>query len=158
MDLGIEKVDILKSMTERKQSLYREMVEAGEVLAFPFANELLSALRQRQYRSWVVTGASRRSANAALTRLGLLDFFEGMVTGDETERTKPAPDLYLRCLQNHNIDSTSAVAIEDALPGIQSARAAGLKVMAVNNVELSHLPEYVGTLKDLHDMWLLNNV
>ncbi len=157
-DLGINDVDILSSMTEKKQSLYRQMVENGEVLAFPFAKELLTALSRSQYRSWVVTGASRRSADAALTRLGLRDFFEGIVTGDETERSKPAPDLYLKCLEDNAIQPICAIAIEDALPGIQSARAAGLSVMAVNNAELSHLPEYVGTLKDLHDMWLLKNV
>jgi HAD superfamily hydrolase (TIGR01509 family) len=158
IDLGINDGQILSSMTEKKQSLYRQMVENGEVLAFPFAKELLAALQHRKYRSWVVTGASRRSAEAALSRLQLLDFFEGLITGDESERTKPAPDLYLKCLEDHAIETSSAIAIEDALPGIQSARAAGLSVMAVNNAELSHLPEYVGTLKDLHDIWLLNNV
>lgn len=158
VDLGIADLEVLSKMTERKQSLYRQMVEIGEVIAFPFAKELLTALSRSQYRSWVVTGASRRSADAALTRLGLRDFFEGMVTGDETERSKPAPDLYLKCLEDNAIEPICAIAIEDALPGIQSARAAGLSVMAVNNAELSHLPEYVGTLKDLHDMWLLKNV
>lgn len=158
IDLGISNGDILSKMTEKKQSRYRQMVENGEVLAFPYALELLTALRHNKFRSWVVTGASRRSAETALTRLGLLDFFEALVTGDETERTKPAPDLYLKCLQSHLIEASCAIAIEDALPGIQSAMAAGLSVMAVNNAELSHLPEYVGTLKDLHDNWLLNNV
>lgn len=158
MELGIEDAGVLSSMTEKKQSLYRQMVEDGEVLAFPYACELLTTLRDNKFRSWVVTGASRRSAETALTRLGLLDFFEGLITGDESPRTKPAPDLYLKCLHSQAIEASCAIAIEDALPGIQSARAAGLSVMAVNNTELSHLPEYVGTLKDLHDIWLLNNV
>lgn len=154
-DVGIDDFDNLSKMTEKKQALYREMVENGEVVAFPHTQELLVALRHNNLRSWVVTGASRRSAETALTRLGILEFFEGLITGDESARSKPTPDLYLKCLKDHLIEPAHAIAVEDALPGIQSARAAGLNVIAVNNTELSHLPEYVGTLKDLHNVWLL---
>ncbi len=80
---------------------------------------------------------------------------EALITGDESKRSKPAPDLYLKCLADYALDQRQALAIEDALPGIQSAKAAGLNVLAVNNPELSNLPEYVGTLKDLHDICLL---
>lgn len=154
-DLGVDDSRLLKLMTENKQSLYRQMVEDGEVIAFPFAEQLLNVLRSKGHRAWVVTGASRRSAEAALSRLGLISYFEALVTGDEAPRTKPAPDLYLKCLSDHSISPESALALEDALPGIQSAKAAGLNVVAVNNPELSHLSEYVGTLKEWHDNWLM---
>lgn len=153
--LGIFDADLLTLMTQRKQALYRQMVEAGEVNAFTGAEDLLQALQSRGHRAWLVTGASRRSAESALAKLGLINYFEALITGDQTPKTKPAPDLYLKCLADHSIDPDSAVALEDALPGIQSAQAAGLTVLAVNNSELSHLPEFVGSLKDLLDTWLL---
>ena len=153
--LGIVEGEQLSTMTIKKQETYRRMVDDGEVVAFPSARELLQSLKDRGHRSWVVTGASRRSAEASLSRLEFLHFFEALIAGDETGKTKPAPDLYLKCIADHGLDTRQALAIEDALPGIQSARAAGLNVVAVNNPELSHLPEYVGTLQDLHEIWLL---
>ncbi len=57
-DLGIDDSRLLKLMTESKQNLYRQMVEDGEVIAFPFAEQVLSALRSRGHRVWVVTGAT----------------------------------------------------------------------------------------------------
>lgn len=152
--LGVTDANLLSMMTQRKQSFYRQMVEDGEVTAFPGARELLLSLRKQGHRAWIVTGASRHSAESALSKLGLLDYFEALITAEQTARTKPAPDLYLRCLADHSIEPASAIALEDALAGIQSAQAAGLKVVAVNNIELSHLPEFVGSLKDLHDTWL----
>ncbi|HIA51683.1 MAG TPA: HAD family hydrolase [Candidatus Melainabacteria bacterium] len=152
--LGVNDVSLLKLMTENKQRLYRQMVEDGEVVAFPGAEELLSALRSGGHRLWVVTAASRHSAESALSKLGLISYFEALITGDEASKTKPAPDLYLKCLTDHSIQPRTALALEDALTGIQSAQAAGLNVLAVNNTELSHLPEFVGSLKDLHEAWL----
>lgn len=152
--LGVSDANLLGVMTQRKQSLYRQMVEDGEVAAFPGAHELLLGLRKQGHRAWIVTGASRHSAESALSKLGLLDYFEALITADQTVRTKPAPDLYLKCLKDHSIEAARAIALEDALAGIQSAQAAGLNFVAVNNIELSHLPEFVGSLKDLHDTWL----
>lgn len=152
--LGVDDSMLLKLMTDRKQSLYRQMVESGEVTAFPGAETLLDSLRRQGHRAWVVTGASRKSAESALQKLGLISYFEALITGDQTPKTKPAPDLYLKCLADYSITSANAIALEDALPGIKSAKAAGLKVFAVNNKELSHLPEYIGSLQNLHDMWL----
>ena len=152
--LGITDAGLLNVMTQRKQSMYRQMVEDGEVVAFPGARELLASLRKEGHRAWIVTGASRHSAESALSKLRLIEYFEALVTGDQAAKTKPAPDLYLKCLADHSIAPASAIALEDALAGIQSAQAAGLRVAAVNNIELSHLPEFVGSLVDLHDTWL----
>ncbi len=155
-ELGIDQTDIVVKLTSKKQSLYREMIENGEVAAFPSALEFLSDLRESGRRICLVTGASRRSAEASLTKLGMIQYFEGLVTGDEIEKTKPAPDLYLKCLSEYKINPSDALVIEDSLLGVQAAQAAGLSVMAVNDSEMSLLPEFVGTLKELHNAWLQN--
>lgn len=152
--LGIAQDEQLAALTLKKQETYRKMVDDGEVVAFPHARELLQSLKDQGHRSWVVTGASRRSAEASLSKLEFMHFFEGLIAGDEIGKTKPAPDLYLKCIANHGLDRRQALAIEDALPGIQSAKAAGLNVVAVNNPELSHLVEYVGSLQDFHEICL----
>ena len=57
---------------------------------------------------------------------GLLDAFRFIVAAGDTERTKPAPDPYLRAAELHGVAPAACVAIEDSHWGLQSARAAGM--------------------------------
>lgn len=153
--LGVEDEETLGHLTRKKQQTYRQMIENGDIPAIPFALEVLQTVKEHGHRAWIVTGASRLSAERVLAKLGMRQYFEALITADDSPKSKPAPDLYLKCLDNHAIDRTTAIAIEDALLGIQSANAAGLKAIAVNNSELAHMPEYVGTLKDLLERLLV---
>jgi HAD superfamily hydrolase (TIGR01509 family) len=146
---GIEDGLLLSELTEAKQQSYRELVESGAVPMMPNALELLRTLRGRGRRLFLVTGGSARSTRSVLGRHGIHDWFERIVTADDVANGKPAPDCWLECLAVARIHPARAVAIEDALSGIESARAAGLACMAVNNPELAALPEYAGTLADL---------
>jgi putative hydrolase of the HAD superfamily len=55
-----------------------------------------------------------------LGELGLLNYFKVIITGDDVEKVKPAPDLYVKAIEILNIHSTEAVAFEDSLNGLQS--------------------------------------
>jgi HAD superfamily hydrolase (TIGR01509 family) len=146
--LGVDDglVDVL---TEAKQHSYREQVEAGRVVLLPFAREVLRFLSDRGSRLFLVTGGSKRSTEAVLAGLGIASWFEQIVTADDVANGKPAPDCWLACMERAAIAPSSALAVEDALSGIQSARAAGLDSIAINNPELAELPEYAGTLEDI---------
>ena len=46
---------------------------------------------------------------------------------------KPAPDMYLKCVQTLDVNPAAAVALEDSEPGSRAAKNAGLKVVAIPN-------------------------
>ncbi|MEU7019312.1 HAD family phosphatase [Streptomyces sp. NPDC046203] len=66
-----------------------------------------------------------------LRRLGLLGSFAFLVTGDDSGRHKPAPDLYLLALARAGVAAGDALAVEDSPLGVRAARAAGLRCVAV---------------------------
>ncbi|MFD7966950.1 HAD family hydrolase [Streptomyces zaomyceticus] len=66
-----------------------------------------------------------------LRRLGLRRHFAFLVTGDDTDRHKPEPDLYLLALERAGVDAGGALAVEDSPRGVRAARAAGLRCVAV---------------------------
>lgn len=82
-------------------------------------------------------GAAIVSSGAAgwveehLRRLGLRRYFDFLVTGDDTARHKPAPDLYLLALERAGVGAGDALAVEDSPRGVEAARAAGLRCVAV---------------------------
>src|SRR5256886_10580093 len=69
---------------------------ANRVGLFPSAKEVLEELRQMNLRLALATSSVSASARPFLDRHRLTSFFDMIVTGDEIERGKPAPDIYLR--------------------------------------------------------------
>ena len=65
--------------------------------------------------------------------LGITDRFRTVVTADEVKRSKPEPDSYLLAAEGLGLSPKHCVAIEDSSSGVQSARAAGMIVLAVTN-------------------------
>ena len=59
--------------------------------------------------------------------------FKFIVAAGETDRTKPAPDPYLRAAELHGVAPASCVAIEDSHWGLQSARSAGMRTIAITH-------------------------
>jgi HAD superfamily hydrolase (TIGR01509 family) len=148
-DLGIADEALLEQLNASKQQAYRELVEAGAVVLLPGAREILTLLRKRAKRLFIVTGGSRRSTVSVLRSLGILDWFEALVTADDIVNSKPAPDCWLHCLAGARLAPRHALVVEDAWNGILSARAAGVAAIAVNNPDLAHLPEYAGSLENI---------
>jgi HAD superfamily hydrolase (TIGR01509 family) len=148
-DMGLTDEALIEEINAAKQQAYRDLVEEGAVVFLPGARELLSELRSRSKRIFLVTGGSTRSTAQVLGRLGIADWFEAMITADDIVNSKPAPDCWIQCLAAARVESSCAVAIEDARNGIVSARTAGVDAIGVNNPQIADLPEFAGLIEDL---------
>ncbi len=120
-----------REATSRKQSLYRETVDS--VRAMPGALALLTKLKARGAAIAIVTSASRLSATPTLEATGLLIFADTLVTADDVTKAKPYPEPYRTALAHLKADPAKTIAVEDALSGIVSAHAAGVKVIGVHD-------------------------
>jgi len=100
----------------------------------PGAQEALEEL-SGSFRLGLATSASLPVATAILDSTGWRRFFEVVVSADEVDRGKPAPDVYLRALNAMGADVSNTAAVEDSANGIRSAHAARLAVIAVPNRE-----------------------
>jgi beta-phosphoglucomutase-like phosphatase (HAD superfamily) len=72
-----------------------------------------------------------------LELLGVAHLFAATVSSEEVARGKPAPDVYLEAARRLGVDPAQAAAVEDSHNGILSAKAAGMRVLAIPN---SHFP------------------
>ena len=79
----------------------------------------------------VATGGTRALCSKTLTALGLLGHFQALVTADDVEHGKPAPDIFLEAARRLDVPAGVCCAFEDAELGIQSARAAGMMVVDI---------------------------
>jgi HAD superfamily hydrolase (TIGR01509 family) len=104
---------------------------ANRVGIFPSAKEVLQELRRMNLRLAVATSSVSASARPFLDRHQLTVFFDVIVTGDEIERGKPAPDIYLRAAEKLGVSANDCLVVEDALSGITAAKAANMRVAAI---------------------------
>jgi HAD superfamily hydrolase (TIGR01509 family) len=119
-----------EEMMRRRGEIATEFF-ANRVGLFPHVREALEELQQMKLHLAVATSSVSASARPFLDRHQLTDFFEVIVTGDEVERGKPAPDIYLRAADKLGIPAEACLVIEDALPGVAAARAANMRVAAI---------------------------
>jgi len=81
----------------------------------------------------VASSSNRPLIDAVLELSGLADYFSATVSSEEVPRGKPAPDVYLEASKRLGVDPPRCAAIEDSHSGIRSAKAAGMRVIAVPN-------------------------
>ena len=125
-----------------KRSDYHRMAAAGARL-FPKVEEGLSAL-QNKYKLGIATSSSKNDAAAVFSRTKLDRYFQTVVTSDQVQRMKPAPDCYLLAAERIGLNPANGLAVEDSVAGIRAAKEAGLYTLAVAN---SHSAE---KLKEAH--------
>jgi HAD superfamily hydrolase (TIGR01509 family) len=104
---------------------------ANRIGLFPSTKSVLDELRQMPLRLAVATSSVSASARPFLDRHKLTSFFEVIITGEEVERGKPHPDIYLRAAQKLGVTADACLVVEDSLSGIAAAKAAKMRVAAI---------------------------
>lgn len=137
--LGMVDEPRLSRCVAAKQRSYRKLVQDGALSLLPGARSALERAVNGGWRCFLVTSGSRESVRVALGSFDLADLFAGIVTSEDVARSKPAPDPYLFCLRNYELDAAASIAIEDALSGVRSAYDAGLSVAGVGNPNITAL-------------------
>jgi HAD superfamily hydrolase (TIGR01509 family) len=99
----------------------------------PGAVELLDALDGRPVG--VASNSPRMFVERTLHAAGLYDRFGCVLSADDVERPKPAPDLYVQLARALGADPADCVALEDSATGVAAARAAGAFVIGVPSLE-----------------------
>ncbi len=121
---------------ERGAGLVDEMVALmhdnlrQQVEGRPGAVELVERLRGRT-RLGLASNSPRHLVDTALATARIADAFDAIVTSDDVEQSKPAPDLYLLACERLGVLPADALALEDSPSGIAAAKAAGLTCIAV---------------------------
>jgi beta-phosphoglucomutase len=131
--LGDEELELL---VVEKGHVFEKLVGARDVL-YPGAADCVRRLAE----AWpvgIASGALRADIDLMLRGAALQDRFRFIVAAGDTERTKPAPDPYLRAAELHGIPPAACVAIEDSRWGLESARAAGLRTIAITHTYPRH--------------------
>jgi HAD superfamily hydrolase (TIGR01509 family) len=92
----------------------------------------------KRYPLALVSGSHRKQIEFALKKTGLTSEFRFYLGAEDYPRSKPAPDGYLKALELLGVPGSGALVFEDSEPGIESALAAGTRVIAITGTNHFH--------------------
>lgn len=143
---GIDDDVLIEELVEKAVATTRAELDYESVVV-PGARELLELAKKNRLRMAVVSSTTHANIHERLEKTDLLRFFDLLVGRDDVKIKKPHPEPYEHALRSLGLKPNEAVAFEDSAVGIESARLAGIPVVALlttyHQEELEHAKKYI---------------
>lgn len=136
-------IDYWEAKELRTQHVYK-IRETEGIPVKKGVKEVFEYIRNNGLKCAVATSTRRESAEKTLHKIGVWDYLDAVVYGDEVEHGKPEPDIFLRAAKAIGISSSEAVVVEDSINGIKAGYAAGMRVV--------HIPDTIAIDDDIRKL------
>lgn len=118
-----------REIHRRKKEIVIDLIESDKLR--PLASTHLVPLLSRSYRLAVASSGSAISVQRIIRCLGLTEYFEQVLTGEDVKQGKPNPDLFLLAAQKMKAHPHQCLVIEDTQAGLEAASRANMKAINV---------------------------
>ena len=122
----------MEALEEEKEGMYRE-VSSGRLQPLAGLSALLGRLEVHGIPAGVATSGPKKNVAHTLAEIGLAGRFQVIARGDQVQRGKPAPDVFLHAARLIGVAPEACLAFEDAPLGVAAARSAGMMCVAVTS-------------------------
>ena len=132
---------------EAKELRTQHVYKIRETEGIPVKNgvkDIFEYIRNNGLKCAVATSTRRESAEKTLHEIGVWDYLDAVVYGDEVEHGKPEPDIFLRAAKAIGISPSEAVVVEDSINGIKAGYAADMRVV--------HIPDTIAIDDDIRKL------
>ena len=132
-DYLISHYNLEKTVEEVVQGLNKEVEDyyAKRVPLKEGVRQYLEEFRERKIPMVIATTGDRKNAEAALSRLKVLPYFQGVFTASEIGSGKDQPDIYFAALLQLDTEPEQSWVFEDTYQALRTAKHAGFKTVAV---------------------------
>lgn len=125
----------METLATLKNTWYVEMISTmtpKEIL--PGAKEFLALVKSKNYLT--ALGSASKNSTTILKQIGLLDQFDALVDGNKVSKSKPDPEVFLVGAQELGVEAAACVVFEDAIAGVQAAKAGGMKAVGIGKADV----------------------
>lgn len=120
---------------EKRIELMDNFIQENGVEAKPYADYLLSWLKENGYKTAIATATGIERTEKYLKQLDLYKYFDEIVCAAMVEKGKPYPDIYLKACEKLQVEPCNAIALEDSHNGIRAASSAGCVTVMVMDLD-----------------------
>lgn len=128
----------IRAIADRKEEHYRDILREQGATPLPGVLTWLTALRDAKIPCVIASSTVLENITVALDVLGVREFFGHIVSSRDVSRGKPDPEVFLKAAGKLGLPPAQCMVFEDAHVGIDAARAANIKVIAVTTTHPAH--------------------
>ncbi len=126
------KADIAALVKSRKER-FSACVRRGGLRPTRGLRRFLAMIRKKGIMTAIASGGHRENIELILGKLGLLGQFDAIVGCEEAKNRKPHPEIFLRAAERLGVPPGQCVAVEDSIPGAESAKRAGMALVCFDS-------------------------
>lgn len=120
-------------MIAYREALMLELVKTEPIVPISGIVPLLSAIKAQGLKTAIASSSSYPFIYAVVDKLGIRDYFDKVVSGEDVQEGKPAPDVFLAAAKVLEVAPEAALVVEDSANGVLAAAAAGMKCVGYIN-------------------------
>lgn len=129
---GVKDFDVASAKSRFFQIYLEKYAKPNSGLGFPGASDLIMQCKAAGLKVALASSADRLKIDANLAAAGLpFSLFDAIVSADAFKNLKPAPDIFLAAAKALDVPTSECVVVEDALAGLQAAKSAEMRCIAV---------------------------
>jgi|LSQX01.1.fsa_nt_gb beta-phosphoglucomutase family hydrolase len=151
----------VEELLELQNKLKIEVLNETKMEAMDGIKELLADLRHNNIKLAVASSSPRFFIEMVLKMTNIMEFFDIILSGEEVQRGKPFPDIFLRTAEMLKVLPQECIVIEDSMHGVEAALAAEMKCVGFSNPnsgsqDLSKASSIVNNIGDISFGFLCN--
>ena len=144
----------IDELLERQHANKLKLLKEIQLDTISGIDELILDLQKKGIAIALASSSSREFIELVLDKLGITECFQVIVSGDEVEKGKPEPDIFLKAAELLKVAPENCIVLEDAEHGVNAAKKAGMKCIGFinpnsGNQDLSKADKIVSTLVGL---------
>lgn len=124
----------IRKYGERKEELYRDIVR-GEIQPLPGVVPLILGLFQKGWKIGVGSSGPKLNVNLVIEELGIDSMVSARTCSEDVSRGKPHPEVFLTVAEQFGVPPKQCVVVEDSIHGLQAAKNAEMKCIAITTTE-----------------------
>lgn len=120
----------LNQAAAKKQDYFLEFLQEKGVKVYQSTVDLIKELRAKSIKAAAIS--SSKNCRHILERASLIDLFEIIITGNDIEKGKPDPDVFLLAAEKLGLENGECLVVEDAVLGVVAANKAGMRCIGID--------------------------
>ena len=141
----------VRELVMRKRTIYKELIENADIQPVPGAEKFLNLIKAEKKKIIVATGNRLEPSKKILKKTGLEHFFETIISIEDVNEPKPAPETFLLAMNELGLEPKQCIIFEDAVSGVRAAKAANMYCVGITTSTEKDRLERAGADKIIAD-------